>query len=127
MRLVAWSLGLLAVIGSFGCQGAKPDERLTRDEMLSLLDGQAISLVPPRSTRPTEDKPLTLRKDQIEALEIGQTGTNNNGPVPVMTAKVSFLVRADKGRYAIDGTVSHRLIEDKRVYVRFDVKMVVKQ
>jgi len=94
----------------------------SRDEVLDYLDGKTISL----SSPPANGEPqFVVKRDQIEALEIEQSGTSvDNGPwVTAMT----FIAKTNEGRYAVKMTVRHRQVEGKRAFFGFRVTEMSKQ
>jgi hypothetical protein len=106
--------------------GATPAESSesypSKEEVLDYLDGKTIS----RTDPPAKDElQFTLRRDQIEALEVDKSGTSvGDGP---WTTTVTFIAKADETRYAVKLTVKHRRIEDKRAFFGFHVSEVAKQ
>jgi hypothetical protein len=89
--------------------------------VLAYLDGKVIALTGPDKV----GKPYTLKKDQVEALEVGQNaGSVNDGP---WTTTVTFIANTDKGRYAVKCRVHYRMIEEKCAFFGFDAEEVAKQ
>src|SRR5262245_26789577 len=94
----------------------------SKEEVLDYLDGKTIS----RTDPPAKDElQFTLRRDQVEALEIDKSGTSvNDGP---WTTNVTLIAKSDETRYAVKLTVKHRRIEDKRAFFGFHVSEVARQ
>jgi hypothetical protein len=91
-----------------------PGGRPTKKEMMELLTGQTI---------PSVGVPkLTLR--EIEAMEVNESEQTNKGG---WITRVSFIAQAKEGRYAVVGYVTHRLIDDKRAFINFNIESLHKQ
>jgi hypothetical protein len=96
----------------------------TNEEVLDYLDGKTISLDTPDA--PAKGKAqLVLRRNQIEALDVSDSGTQLTGG-PWVTG-VTFLLKTDQGSYAVKMTVQHQLVDDKRAFFGFRVTEMSKQ
>src|SRR5207245_115637 len=107
----------------------RPDSQPTKAELVALLEGQTVSAAAGEQPSRAGAGPGTLTLRRIEALEIeGTTSVDSK----TWSTEVSFLALAKTGRnaagrYAVAGTVRHRLIEGKRAFLGFQAKAVVKQ
>jgi hypothetical protein len=97
----------------------------TREEVLAYLDGKSVPLSVPNQLSGADDKGHVLKREQIEALEVKTSGGNINGGA--WSTEVNFLLNTGTGRYAVSGTVEHRLIENTRAFFGFRVREVSKQ
>lgn len=95
-----------------------------KEEVIEYLDGKSINLADPKA-KDNAGKVHTLRKNEIEALEVAKSASSiNNGP---WTTEVTFIVRTDEGRYAVKGSVQYRMVEDKCAFFGFEVTEVARQ
>jgi hypothetical protein len=130
-------LPLVLVGCAFGCNRVGPapavappapaegaDAYPSKAEVLDYLDGKPmpLALIGPDAKA---DNTVTLRRDQIDALEVDRGGSAVNGG-PWMTS-VTFLANTPQGKYAVRAQVLHRRVEDKRAFFGVEFKEVVKQ
>lgn len=136
MRLAALVFLVLAVFGG-GCQRSLPipgagttkeprsSSFPSKAEVLEYLDGKTISLTKPMKTPEKGNPAFVLKKDQIEALEVGSNaGRIGDGP---WTTTVTFIAKTDQGRYAINCDVHYRIVEGKCAFFGLDVREAAKQ
>jgi hypothetical protein len=100
-----------------------PPNYPTRAEITEYLDGKPIALTSPD----TPDKPLahTMRKDQIEAVQISDSaGSINDEP---WSTRVTFILDTGHGRYAVEGQVAFRRMGDKCAFFGFTPEKTVMQ
>jgi hypothetical protein len=109
-------------------QTAPPGEARSypsKEEVLAYLDGKTVDLAGPNRTSEKAEKPCTLERDQIEALEVEQSSVRiNDGP---RNTTVTFLLDSDQGRYAVKFWVYYRWVEKKCAFFGFEVKELSKQ
>ena len=138
MRHLA-SLLLLVSLATLGCQPATatfsavapppkakgPSQAYpTSEEVLDYLDGKTITLDTP-DTPAKGRAQLVLRRNQIEELDVSDSGTQLAGG-PWVTG-VAFLLKTDQGSYSVKMTVQHELVDDKRSFSGFRVAEVSRQ
>jgi hypothetical protein len=97
----------------------------TNDEVLDYLDGKDIALSDPESGSDLAAKSCTLRRSQIDALEVAQNKVTPVGEPSI--SGVTFILNSDRGRYAVHGVVSYRLVQEKCAFFGFNVLEVCKQ
>jgi hypothetical protein len=115
-------VGQTAAVGPSAANGS--DAYPAKDEVLEYLDGKAMPLAL-SSPEAKAGSTVTLRRDQIEALEVQSSGTSvNGGP---WNSSITFLVNTSNGKYAVRADVLHRRVEDKRAFFGLEFKDIAKQ
>jgi hypothetical protein len=69
-------------------------------------------------------KALTMKKAGITALKVSYGSSIDNKP---WVNEVTFLYDSGTERYAVVGTVEHRLVENQRAFFSFKVDRISKQ
>ena len=105
--------------------GETRDDYPTKEEVLDYLDGKAIALSEPESGSDLAAKTWTLKRSQIEALEVSRSKATPLGEPSI--SGVTFILHADQGRYAVHGLVSYRFVQEKCAFFGFKVVEVSKQ
>jgi hypothetical protein len=116
-------LGRTTVPASTGPPPTPPFKCPTKAEITEYLDGKPIDLTPPDAP----DKPLThtMRKDQIEAVQVGDSpGRFNDEP---WSTRVTFILDTGHGRYAVEGQVKYRRIGETCAFFGFTPEKTVRQ
>ena len=92
-----------------------------KERVLAFLDGQTIP--PPAATDASgkEQKPLVLKREQIEELEVKAEDT--------FFTSVKFVVKADGGRYSVVGTINQGILDSDQtpVFYTFRGRIVSRQ
>src|SRR4051812_20312204 len=119
----------LVLIGcAFGCNRLGPapavappapaptegsDSFPSKAEVLDYLDGKPmpLALAGPEAKA---GNTVTLRRDQIDALQVDRGGSSVNGG-PWLTS-ITFLANTPEGKYAVRAQVQHRRVEGKRAF-----------
>jgi hypothetical protein len=96
----------------------------TREQILTYLDGRTIDLSGPDGKGDAQKSPHTLRREQIEAIEVGSAARIESEPWEV---EVKLVVNTGEGRYAVHLEVQHELIDQQRVFYGHEVKKVTRQ
>jgi hypothetical protein len=105
--------------------GKSRDDYPTKEEVLDYLDGKAIALSDPETGSDRAAKSCTLKRSQIEGLEVARNKATPLGEPSV--SAVTFLLNSDQGRYAVHGLVSYRFVQEKCAFSGFKVVEVSKQ
>jgi hypothetical protein len=105
--------------------GKTRDDYPTKEEVLDYLDGQAIALSDREAGSGRPAGSCSLKRSQIEALEVSRNKATPLGEPSI--SGVTFVLRCDRGRYAVHGLVSYRLVQEKCAFFGFKVVEVSKQ
>jgi hypothetical protein len=97
----------------------------TREEVSEYLEGKSIPLTGVNKPNERDPKLYTLKKGDIEALEVEQSASQINDS-PWRTT-INFITKTDDGRYAIKGRLSYRRVEKKCAFYGFEIEEVAKQ
>jgi hypothetical protein len=97
----------------------------TQEEVLDYLDGKDIALSDPETGSDRAAKSWTLKRSQIDALEVAQNKATPAGEPSI--SGVTFIFNSDRGRYAVHGVVSYRFVQEKCAFFGFKVVEVSKQ
>lgn len=111
------------VVFDFSGGSKSTTPKLTKDELLSYLDGKELAH---DSLKGADGKALKLKlqKDSITALEISSNIHYSNDNV---VNPFHMIYKAAEGTYVIDGEVHHRMIESTRAFYRLKFETVAKQ
>jgi hypothetical protein len=93
----------------------------TREQILTYLDGRPIDLA---GKGDVPKSPHTLRRDQIEAIEVGSAAQIDSEPWEV---EVKLVLNTGGGRYAVHLEIQHELIDRQRVFYGHKVTAVTRQ
>jgi hypothetical protein len=96
----------------------------TREQVLTYLDGKTVTLPGPDDKGDSRDRPHTLRREQVEAIEVGSAAQIDSEPWEV---DVKLVVNTGEGRYAVHLEIRHELIDNQRVFYGHKVKTVTRQ
>lgn len=97
----------------------------SKDEVLAYLDGKPISLAESSDSPEKDKKRHTIKKDQIEVLQVTTAGSHSGGEP--WSTEINFVINTGEARYAVVGRVEHKLIESKRAFFGFQVQKVARQ
>jgi hypothetical protein len=93
---------------------------VTADEIKNYLDGKTLE--PPGN--PPGGHALTIKKEGITALKVGNGYSANNEP---WHREVTFLYTDGQDSYAVVVDVEHQAVGDKQAFFGLQVKRLVKQ
>jgi len=104
----------------------RSEGNLTAEEVKDYLHGKTLQLSAEAANGNGKEKAgiVTIKKEGITALKVGNGASVNNGP---WSHEVTFLYGTEEGSYAVIAEVEHRLVEDKRAFFGFRVTRIVKQ
>jgi hypothetical protein len=97
----------------------------TDDEVRDYLDGKTLPLPAEPGNDGKQGPPITIRKANIIALEVAQSGAHVSGEP--WSTPATFIYDDQGTKYAVEVRVSHRKVAGKRAFFGLDVTRVAKQ
>jgi hypothetical protein len=97
----------------------RPERWPTNAEVLNYLEGKPLHV--PQS----ENRPLLVNLDGIEALSVGRNGCGADRGA--WSTPISFVYNTTRKRYQVDAVVAHQMVDDRRVFTALEIKSMVRR